>query len=93
MKQNKVSTKVKYDSKFEKKSKKVLNSPILKSALYKRIEIIEKYGIKYQSLTAKKIEPKDLGVWEFYITKKYRCFFCYDEEQGIITILYAENHL
>ena len=88
------SIKVIVHPKYEKNST-VKDRKIHKLAK-RKIEFIRAKGLAYCSLNAKKLHNKyfkGVELWEFYITKKWRCFFTFDEEKKEITIIRISNHL
>jgi mRNA-degrading endonuclease RelE of RelBE toxin-antitoxin system len=85
--------KIEYDKEFRKKSKKILSEKFIEKAFIKAAQIIEKHGLEYNSLKAKKISPKVHNIWQFRLTKKYRCLFHYDEAKQIVTFKEVTNHL
>ena len=80
---------------YEKNSQSVKDQRIFK-IVQRKFEFLKTVGLNYPSLNAKKLQnmQKDgEDMWEFYITKKWRCFFLYNNNKKTITVLYISNHL
>jgi mRNA-degrading endonuclease RelE of RelBE toxin-antitoxin system len=76
------------------------NSTVRDERIYKVVErkfnFLKAKGLSYPSLNAKKLHNEThegADLWEFYITKKYRCLFTYNENTKIVTVIKICNHL
>jgi len=85
-----------FDQNYLKNSKKVQDKKIFK-LVERKFEFIKIKGLNYPSLNAKKLHNvfSDDGVplWEFYITKKWRCIFTFDDNKNQIVVIKISNHL
>ena len=84
-------TKVVFDPNFKTNSVTVEDERVWK-VVRKKFEFIESVGMRYPSLKAKKLQNSD-NIWEFYITRKWRCFFRYNEKKDEILVIKIGNHL
>ncbi len=85
-----------YDPDFEKKSLKEVSDTRIWKTAKRKLDFLAEKGIQYPSLNAKKIQAEKYhgkDIWEFYITKKWRCFFTFDEEKKEILVIRLGNHL
>lgn len=85
-----------FDPDYLKSSRKVTDKKVFK-LVERKFEFIRAKGLTYPSLNAKKLHNlfSDNGIplWEFYITKKWRCVFTCDESKKQITVIRICNHL
>lgn len=84
-----------FDDDYQKNSKQVTDQRVFK-VVERKFKFLRDVGLRYPSLNAKKLIDvfhNGVEVWEFYISKKWRCLFTYDEEKNEVRVLKICNHL
>jgi len=85
-----------FDPDYLKNSKKVKDKKIFR-LVERKFGFIRDKGLNYPSLNAKKLHDMfsedGIPLWEFYITKKWRCIFTYDKDKSQIVVIKICNHL
>ncbi len=84
-----------FHSDYEKNSKQVKDQRVFK-VVERKFKFLRAVGLSYPSLNAKQLNnifENGVPVWEFYITKKWRCLFTYDSTKNEIVVLKISNHL
>ncbi len=80
---------------IKKNSKQVKDQRVFK-VVERKFKFLKVVGLNYPSLNAKPLNNvyhEGVDVWEFYISKKWRCLFTYDQSQKLIRVLKISNHL
>jgi|WetSurMetagenome_2_1015567.scaffolds.fasta_scaffold50568_4 hypothetical protein len=80
---------------YEKKSRQVEDQRVFK-VVARKFKFLRSVGLNYPSLNAKQLNNEyheGVPVWEFYITKKWRCLFTCNQEKNEIVVLKICNHL
>ena len=80
---------------LERSRKEVQDERVFKVA-ERKLSFLKMKGLRYPSLQAKKLQNLYHGeneLWEFRITKKYRCYFTYSNKTNTITVIKIGNHL
>ena len=83
-----------FDPDYEKNSGEVKDKKVFK-VVERKFNYLAEYGLKYPSLNAKKVINKSCkgeDLWEFYITKKWRCFFTFSHKKKTIVVIKIANH-
>ena len=84
-----------FDNDYQKNSTQVTDQRVFK-VVERKFRFLEDVGLRYPSLNAKKLNNvlhEDVAVWEFYISKKWRCLFTFSEEKNEVRVLKICNHL
>lgn len=87
---------VEFDLEYEKKSKKEVKDDRVFKVVKQKFDFLAIKGMRYPSLRAKKLENTTYegnDLWEFYVTKKWRCFFTYNEITDTVKVIKIGNHL
>ena len=80
---------------YEENSRQITDQRVFKVAK-RKFEFLRDVGLNYPSLNAKplhNVSHEGTPVWEFYISKKWRCFFTWDQGKNEIVVLKIGNHL
>jgi hypothetical protein len=84
-----------FHANYEEHSKQVKDRRIFK-VVERKFDFLRAVGLQYPSLNAKRLQNvshEGIPVWEFYISKKWRCLFTYNPERNEIVVLKICNHL
>lgn len=84
-----------FDDNYLKNSKQVKDQRVFR-VVERKFQFLKVVGLNYPSLNAKPLNNvfyEGVEVWEFYISKKWRCLFTYDQSQRFIRVLKISNHL
>jgi len=87
---------IEFHDDYEKISRKEVKDERVFSVVKRKFDLLKFQGIRYPSLRAKKLQNinhEKEELWEFYIIKKWRCFFTYNEEEDRIIVIKISNHL
>jgi hypothetical protein len=80
---------------YEENSKQVRDRRVFK-VVERKFKFLRDVGLSYPSLNAKPLNnlfDNGIPVWEFYISKKWRCLFTCNQEKNEIVVLKICNHL
>jgi|GEM_PF-5156716 len=80
---------------YEKNSKQVKDQRVFK-VVERKFKFLRDVGLNYPSLNAKPLNNMfhdEVPVWEFYISKKWRCLFTCNLDKNEIIVLKISNHL
>lgn len=80
---------------YEKNSGNVKDKRVFK-VVERKFKFLRDVGLSYPSLNAKPLHNElheGIPVWEFYISKKWRCLFTCDKAKNEIIVLKICNHL
>lgn len=86
---------VRFHADYEKNSKDVKDQRVFK-VVKRKFDFLRNVGLNYPSLNAKPLNnvfDEGVPVWEFYISKKWRCLFTCNQEKKEIVVLKICNHL
>ena len=86
---------VRFDAEYQLHSSQVKDERVFR-VVQRKFDFLRVGGLGYPSLNAKRLHNQFHGgaeVWEFYITKKWRCLFTYDQAGNEIVVLRISNHL
>lgn len=86
---------VRFHADYEKNSKDVKDQRVFK-VVKRKFEFLRAVGLNYPSLNAKLLHNEShegVPVWEFYISKKWRCLFTCNQQKNEIVVLKICNHL
>lgn len=80
---------------YEENSRQVKDQRVFK-IVERKFRFLKEVGLNYPSLNAKPLNnvfDEGVPVWEFYISKKWRCLFTCNQEKNEIVVLKICNHL
>ncbi|MEK7529021.1 MAG: hypothetical protein AAB592_04600, partial [Patescibacteria group bacterium] len=80
---------------YEKNSRQVQDQRVF-NVVERKFKFLRDVGLNYPSLNAKRLNNvfhEGVAVWEFYISKKWRCLFTCNQEENEIIVLKICNHL
>ena len=86
---------VTFHADYEENSEQVKDQRVFK-IVKRKFKFLRDVGLSYPSLNAKPLNnvfDEGIPVWEFYISKKWRCLFTCNQEKTEIIVLKICNHL
>lgn len=86
---------VTFHADYKENSKQVKDQRVFK-VVKRKFKFLRDVGLNYPSLNAKPLNNmfhEGIPIWEFYISKKWRCLFTCNNEKTEIIVLTICNHL
>ena len=84
-----------FDGDYQRNSKQITDQRVFK-VVERKFKFLEDVGLHYPSLNAKMLNNvfhEEVNVWEFNISKKWRCLFTYNQSINEVKVLKICNHL